>query len=92
MDPEVHDEPKSCRWVALVEGVRAGVADYTLADGVLTLTHTVVESAYEGRGVGSALVRTALDSARDRGLSVVPSCPFVAGWIQKHPDYADLVG
>lgn len=91
MGPEVHDEPNSCRWVAQVEGVRAGVADYTLANGVLTLTHTVVESAYEGRGVGSALVRTALDSARDRGLSVVPSCPFVAGWIQKHPDYADLV-
>jgi predicted GNAT family acetyltransferase len=91
MGPEVHDEPNSSRWVAHVEGVRAGVADYTLADGVLTLTHTVVESAYEGRGVGSALVRSALDSARDRGLSVVPSCPFVAGWIQKHPEYADLV-
>ena len=91
MSPEMHDEPNSSRWVAHVDGVRAGVADYTLVDGVLTFTHTVVEDAYEGRGIGSALVRTALDAARDRGLAVVPRCPFVARWIQKHPEYADLV-
>src|SRR5690606_17493780 len=54
-------------------------------------THTVVETAAEGRGVGSALARTALDAARAEGLRVVPQCPFIAAYIARHPDYADLV-
>jgi predicted GNAT family acetyltransferase len=55
-------------------------------------THTQVEDAYEGHGVGSALARFALDDVRASGTrKVLPLCPFIKGWIEKHPDYADLV-
>ena len=91
MTAEVHDEPDRSQFAARVEGQLAGVAAYELSDGVITFTHTVVGDDFEGQGVGSALARTALDSARERGLAVVPRCSFIAGWIAKHPDYADLV-
>jgi len=91
MTAEVHEEPDRSRFVARVEGRLAGVAAYELADGAITFTHTVVGDDFEGQGVGSALARTALDTARERGLAVVPRCPFIAGWIEHHPDYADLV-
>ena len=91
MSAEVRDDPERSWYEARVDGHRAGVAAYRLDDEVITFTHTVVEDAYEGRGVGSALARTALDDARARGLGVVPQCPFIAGWIERHPDYGDLV-
>ena len=91
MTAEVHDEPDRSRFAARVEGHLAGVAAYELADGVITFTHTVVADAFEGRGIGSALARAALDDARAEGLAVVPRCPFIAGWIEHHPAYADLV-
>ncbi|QBI54014.1 GNAT family N-acetyltransferase [Streptomonospora litoralis] len=93
MDIEVADAPERNRYEART-GDGAGVAgyvDYRMADGRAVLTHTEVDSAYEGQGVGGALVRGALDDVRDRGLSVDPVCPFVKGWIDRHPDYADLV-
>jgi predicted GNAT family acetyltransferase len=91
MSTEVADDRLRSRWEARVDGDLAGAAAYELADGVVTFTHTVVADAFEGQGVGSALARTALDDARARGLAVVPRCPFIAGWIEHHPDYADLV-
>jgi uncharacterized protein len=59
-------------------------------DGVL-FPHTVVPDAFEGRGVGSALVKTALAWAREQGLKVKPACSFFAGWIARHPEAHDLV-
>jgi predicted GNAT family acetyltransferase len=91
MSPEVHDDPTRSWYEARVDGRRAGIAAYQLQDGVVTFTHTVVEDAYEGQGIGGALARTALDDARRRGLAVVPRCPFIASWIERHPDYAALV-
>lgn len=73
-----------------VDGHRA-VAAYQLEGGTIVFTHTVVPPAIEGRGVGSKLIRAALDSARDQGLKVVPQCPFVAAYIERHPEYRDLV-
>lgn len=87
----MRDEPARSRYEARVDGVLAGVAAYTRADGVITFTHTVVEEAFEGQGVGGDLARTALDAARADHLAVVPRCSFIAGWINRHPDYADLV-
>ena len=86
----VHNLLRS-RWEARVAGELAGVAAYELDDGVITFTHTAVEDAYEGQGIGSALARAALDDARAEGLAVVARCPFIARWISHHPDYADLV-
>jgi uncharacterized protein len=59
------------------------------ADHVL-FTHTEVDTRYEGRGVGSALARAALDDVRRQGKLVIAQCPFIAGYIQRHPEYADL--
>ena len=64
---------------------------YTLADGVITFVHTEVPSELSGKGVGSRLVKGALDHVRADGLQVVAQCPFVKAWIEKHADYADLL-
>ena len=59
-------------------------------DGVL-LTHAEVEPAYNGRGIGSALAKGALDDIRRQGLQAVPLCPFISDYIERHPEYQDLV-
>ena len=60
--------------------------------GLIALNHTEVDDAHEGQGIGSALVRGALDTLRERGgLRVVPRCPFVKRWIDGHPEYAELL-
>lgn len=73
-----------------VEGHRA-IAAYQREGGTITFTHTLVPKAIEGRGVASKLIRAALDSARDQHLKVVPQCPFVATFIERHPEYRDLL-
>lgn len=80
------------RWEARVEGALAGVAVYRVVDDDIVFTHTEVDPAFEGRGVGGALARHALDEvAEDESLRVVPRCPFIRAWIARHPDYAALV-
>jgi predicted GNAT family acetyltransferase len=66
-------------------------ADYRLGKGRITFPHTVVPDAFEGRGIGSALVRAGLQYARDEKLKVLPLCSFFAGYIERHPEYQDLV-
>ena len=91
-DLTVTDVTTSSRYEATTpEGQVAGFAEYTLGGPVITFTHTVVDPAHEGKGVASTLVRTALDEVRGRGLRVIPRCAYVRSWIDKHPDYADLV-
>jgi uncharacterized protein len=90
-DVTVRDNPGENRFEAHVDGRLAGFSVYELSDGVITFTHTEVDDAFEGQGVGSALVRQELDAVRDTGgLRVRPLCPFVRAWIDQHPDYADL--
>jgi predicted GNAT family acetyltransferase len=67
------------------------IADYTLHPGKIIFTHTFVPPAYEGQGVGSALIRHALAAARERGLKVVPICPFFAAYIKRHREEQDLL-
>jgi len=88
---EVVDRPERHRFEVLADGKVAGYADYQLSPGEILFTHTEIDEAYEGKGLGSVLVRHALDDARGRGLAVLPMCPFVRGWIGKHEDYLDLV-
>ena len=73
-----------------VEG-HIAVAYYQRAGDVITLTHTEVPQELSGRGIGSQLARGVLDDVRAAGLKVVAKCPFMAGYIAKHPEYADLV-
>lgn len=66
-------------------------ADYELTPGTITFTHTKVPDALTGRGVASRLMQGALAAARTDGRKVVAKCPFVAGYIQKHPEFNDLL-
>ena len=89
--PAVRDNPGRHRFEAYLDGALAGFAAYHRVPGRITFTHTEVPDRFEGQGVGSALAARALDAARREGLAVVPHCPFIAGYIDKHPEYADLV-
>lgn len=73
------------------DGRLAGFAEYVARPGVVEFTHTVVRDEFEGQGIGSKLARAALDAVRADGDDVVPTCPFIKSWIEKHPDYQDLV-
>ncbi len=86
----IRDNAERHRFEVVVDGHLAR-ADYLIEGDVITFTHTIVPPALEGRGVASRLIRHALSEARARGLRVVPQCPFVAAYIRKHPEWADLL-
>lgn len=91
-DVEVRPNPDENRYEAWLDGERAGFAEYQLGHGTIVFTHTEVDDRFEGRGVGSALARGALDDVRAAGeRRVVALCPFIKGYIDKHPDYQDLL-
>ena len=91
MAATVTDNDAASRWEARLEGQVVGYAAYEKQPGTVTLTHTVVDPAQEGHGLGGQLVRAALDDARAQGLRVVPVCAYARSWLDRHPDYADLV-
>lgn len=87
---QVQDNPERQRYeLQTPEGT--AIAAYHDDGGKRVFTHTEVPEALEGQGVGSQLVQAALDDARQQGLQVVPECPFVADYIEKHQEYQDLV-
>jgi len=91
-DVQVTDNREALRFEARVDGELAGFAAYELADDLIMFTHTEVDDAFEGQGVGGALARGALDAVRADGTrQVLPRCPFIRSWIERHPDYQDLV-
>ena len=91
-DVDVRNNPEQNRYEAWLDGELAGFAEYGLRDHAIVFTHTEVGDRFEGKGVGSSLARGALDDVRAQGdRDVVPLCPFIRGWIEKHPDYLDLV-
>lgn len=87
----VADAPGRERFEVTVDGELAGFLDYRFRRGLLALVHTEVDERFGGRGLGGRLARFALDHARADGLAVLPFCPFVNGWIKRHPEYVDLV-
>jgi predicted GNAT family acetyltransferase/glutaredoxin len=89
--PEVVDVPERSRYELRVGGETVGEAAYRLRDGRIVLIHTEIDEALEGRGLGGVLAAAVLEDARRRGLQVVPLCPFMAGYIERHPEHADLV-
>jgi uncharacterized protein len=88
---EVRDNAERARYEALVDGDVAGFAAYRDTGGARVFTHTQVADDYEGQGVGSRLARAALDDVRASGRQIVARCPFISSWIDRHPDYQDLV-
>ena len=91
MDPHVADNPDASRYEITLDGEVAGFAQYGVRPGLIAFVHTEIADGHEGEGLGSKLIRAALDDARSRGLHVLPFCPFVNGYIERHPEYADLV-
>lgn len=90
---EIADYPEEHRYELWVEGELAAIAEYrdSPGGGVRTFTHTVVYALFEGRGLGNRLASAALDYARAKGLTIVPQCPSIAGYIRTHPEYGDLL-
>ena len=65
--------------------------EYRLVSNLISLIHTEVPEALEGRGIGAALAKAGLEYAREHGIQVVPLCPFVQSYLKRHPEYQDLV-
>jgi Predicted acetyltransferase len=87
----VEDNPARRRFEILVDGSLAGFAAYELRQDAVVFTHTEVDPSFHGKGIGGALARAALDQVRERGERVVASCEFIAAYIDKHPQYAELL-
>lgn len=87
----VVDNAAAERFEIAVEGELAGVTQYRRRPELIAFVHTEVEPKFEGQGLASKLIGTALDASRAEGLAVLPFCPFVNAYINKHPEYADLV-
>jgi predicted GNAT family acetyltransferase len=86
----IRNNPALNRFELDVDGHTA-VSYYRLAPGVITFTHTEVPHELEGHGIGSRLVRGALEAVRAQGLKVVAKCPFVSAYMAKHPEFNDLL-
>ncbi|WP_282270350.1 GNAT family N-acetyltransferase [Stenotrophomonas sp. PS02298] len=89
--PDIEHDAAANRFQTLVDGQRA-VLDYELDGGVMVITHTGVPEAIGGRGIAAALTRFALEHARVAGWKVIPACAYAATFMQRHGEYADLLG
>ena len=83
--------PELRRWEVRVGERVAGYTEYVIKGDRYLFVHTEIDNDHEGQGLGSVLARGALDEVRSMGEAVVPLCPFIEGWIQRHPEYDDLV-
>lgn len=91
-DIQVVHDPDHLRYRASLDGEAAGFAEYILTDELIVFTHTEVDRRFEGKGIGSAIARFALDDVRAEGVrKVMPLCPFIKGWIGRHREYVPLV-
>jgi len=91
MNATVANNPSESRYEVVVDGESGGYLAYELGDGLIDLQHTVVRPSHRGQGLAGLLAERAFEDARAQGLRVIPSCPFIAGWLPDHPEVADLV-
>jgi predicted GNAT family acetyltransferase len=89
--PEVRDNPDRSRFEVTVDGKRVGYMRYRRFPDRIDLIHTEILPQHEGKGYGGVLIAGALDRAREEGLEVIPHCPFVREYIERHPAALDLV-
>ena len=90
-DVLIADNPARLRYEVHVGGQLAGFAAYSRHADTITIIHTEIEPAFEHHGLAGQLARFALADIRQRGLKVIPTCPFFAEYIREHPEYDDLV-
>ena len=91
MQIDVTDNTEAHRFEASANGRPAGFIVYSIRNGQISLIHTEIDNEFEGKGVASTLVKRALGMVRDSGLPMLPVCPFVQAYVQRHPGYVDLV-
>jgi predicted GNAT family acetyltransferase len=84
---DIANNEADSQWEARLDGELAGYSEYRRRPGRIVFTHTVVEPRFEGKGIGSALVRTEVDDAVANELRIRPICPFVRAWLKRHPEY-----
>jgi len=89
--PTITDVSSRRRFEIEVDGATAGFVDYRRRPGVISLIHTEIDPSHEGEGLGTLLVRAVLDRARAERLAVLPYCPFIRHFIDRHPEYLELV-
>ncbi|MFC3551744.1 GNAT family N-acetyltransferase [Lysobacter cavernae] len=87
----IQHDPAAEVFTTTVDGVEARL-DYHLADGWMVITHTGVPDAIGGRGIAGELVRAAFEHARAQGWNVRPACSYAAAWVERHPEYNQLLG
>jgi uncharacterized protein len=85
------DDPDNHRYEIRVSDELAGFVQYRRRPGLIAFIHTEIDTRFEGQGLGSQLIAGVLDEARSAGVAVLPFCPFVNGYISRHPSYVDLV-
>jgi hypothetical protein len=90
-ETRIADAPESSRFEIRLGDELAGLLQYRLQGESISLLHTEIDERFEGRGLGSRLIAFALDDARARGLAVLPFCPFVKAYLERHGEYLDLV-
>lgn len=91
MSHEVTYNQDKQRYEIHVDGTLAGLTQAREDGDVIVFPHTVVFDEFEGQGLASRLVAGALDDVRARGKKIVAECPYVARFVEKHPEYADLL-
>lgn len=91
VQPEVRENVAEHRFEIWIDDELAGHTVYQGHGHTLPFVHTEIDDRFGGRGLGSVLIRGALDAVRARGAEVLPYCPFVKAFIEKHPDYINLV-
>lgn len=87
----MRDNPAGHRFELVVDGAQAGLAAYRVRDGVTVITHSEVDAAYQGKGLGGRLARLTLDHLRSTGARVIPACPFFAAYVSTHHDWDDIL-
>jgi predicted GNAT family acetyltransferase len=90
-DLSVTDNPEAQRFELRTGDEVVGWIDYLPAGASVIFSHTEIAPGHDGQGLGSTLVRSALELVRGRGVTVIPTCPFAAAFLQRHPEYADVI-
>jgi predicted GNAT family acetyltransferase len=90
---DVRDAPERHRYEARLSetGRLAGLISYERSETWVALLHTEVQDGFEGQGIGSHLVQWVVEDLRARGLSLIPRCPFVVAWLERHPEQHDVL-
>lgn len=86
----LNDNTRAHRFELLEDDAVVGIVQYSISGNTMTMTHTEVPDEYKGKGYGSELARLSLNRIREQQMKVIPSCQFIAAFIRKHQEYADL--